>query len=94
MIRAMIAALSWLDARFPPVVTVTKESFAKLEDQQYRIRKDFASLCESRTADCARLDANEKSIAAIKELLSKASQPAATETARRAAFIGSGRMAE
>ena len=95
MIRALIGALSWLDKRFPPVVTVTKEAFAALQENQYRIRKDYGTLCDERKADSERISQAEKSISAIKELLSKSgSTMLIPEAQRRANFIAAGRMAE
>ncbi len=94
MIRALIAILTWLDARFPPKVTVTKEAFDQLLEREHRRMKEATSLRLEIDTQKERIAGLEKSVNAIKELLTKAAQPAQAEMARRAAFIASGRMAE
>ncbi len=94
MIRLFIAALTWLDKRFPPKVTVTKEAFEGLIEREHHRMKEATKLRGEIDTQKERISAVETSVSAIKELLLKAAQPAVAAEARRAAFVATGRMAE
>ena len=88
----MIAALSWLDARFPPKVTVTKESFDDLIAREHRRSKDATMLRMEIDTIKERLKKEEEATAAIKKVLMEATVAGASQEKRRAAFVESGRM--
>lgn len=94
MIRLLIGLLMWLDARFPPKVTVTKEGFDALIEREHSRMKSMTSLRLDLDTQKERIKGLETSVAAIKELLTKAAQASTVSETRRAAFIASGRMAE
>ena len=92
MIRALIAALSWLDKRFPPKVTVTKEMFEALIEREHQRMKTATMIRMDLDTQRERIDGAEKSIHALKDLLAKSADPAVKAESRRAAFVATGRM--
>lgn len=94
MIRVLIAGLEWLDKRFPPKVTVTKQAFEDLVSREHRRMKDSTAFRIDLDTQKERIGNIEKSVAALKEILVKSATPSLSEPARRAAFIASGRMGE
>lgn len=94
MIRLLIAALSWLDKRFPPKVTVTKEGFDDLIAREHRRMKESTSLRIEIDTLKERMKKEEEATAAIKKVLMEATVAGASQEKRRAAFVESGRMAE
>lgn len=94
MIRLLIGGLTWLDARFPPKVTVTKEAFDSLIEREHRRMKDATALRLEIDTQRDRIGKLETSVTAIKDLLSKAATAGAVAETRRAAFVATGRMAE
>lgn len=93
MIRQLIAALSWLDARFPPKVTVTKEAFEDLIAREHRRSKDATMLRMEIDTIKERLKKEEEATAAIKKVLMEATAAGAVQQKRREAFVESGRFA-
>lgn len=94
MIRIFIAALSWLDQRFPPKVTVTKEGFEALLDREHARMKSATSFRIDLDTQKDRIKGLETSVAAIKELLSKGGAVGPAMEHRRAEFVKTGRMGE
>lgn len=71
MIRRLKAFADWLDKRFPPKVVLTQEDYEL-------VKGALASVCKEVLEDghrikliAERVEATEKSIAALKDLLSK-----------------------
>lgn len=92
MIRYLIAALSWLDRRFPPKVTVTKEAFEELIAREHRRMKEATSLRLELDTIKDRLKKEEEATAAIKKVLMEATAAGAVQQKRREAFVESGRF--
>ncbi len=70
MIRLLLRALEWLDRRFPPKVTITREALEKLEEKVHRNSKAFDAVKDENLELGARLSAAEKSISALKDGIS------------------------
>lgn len=92
MIRQLIAALSWLDKRFPPKVTVTKEGFEALLAREHSRMKDATALRFEIDTLKDRMKKEEESTAAIKKVLMEAATVGAQHEKRRSAFVESGRF--
>ncbi len=92
MIRALIAALSWLDKRFPPKVTVTKETFDALLAREHARMKGATMMQGEINTLKERVTADETAIAAIKKVLMEAATVGAQHEKRRSAFVESGRF--
>ncbi len=90
--RWLVRAAAWLDARFPPKVTVTDEVFAALQEREHRHSKEIASLKGEEMVLRDRVLALEKSIAALKDFIAKGGTTGIPEMQRRAQFIAEGRM--
>lgn len=94
MIQTCIAALTWLDKRFPPKVTVTKEAFDSLLEREHRRMKDATMLRIEIDTQRDRIGKLETSVSAIKEILGKAAGIGPAMEHRRAEFVKTGRMGE
>ncbi len=92
--RWLVAAAAWLDARFPPTVTVTDEVFAALQAKEHKHSKEIATMSGEVLVIKSELQAAEKSIAALKEFISKGGAGGVSDMQRRAQFIAEGRMAD
>ncbi len=92
--RWLVSVAAWLDARFPPKVTVTDEVFAALQEKEHRHSKEIATISGEVMVLKSDLRAAEKSIAALKEFIAKGGTVGISEMQRRAQFIAEGRMAE
>ena len=92
MIRYLISALSWLDRRFPPKVTVTKEAFDDLIAREHRRMKESTSLRIEIDTLKERMKKEEEATAAIKKVLMEATAAGAVQQKRREAFVESGRF--
>ncbi len=90
--RWLVSVAAWLDARFPPKVTVTDEVFAALQEKEHRHSKSIAVLSGEVLVLKGELRAAEKSIAALKELIVKGGLSGVSDIQRRAQFIAEGRM--
>lgn len=93
MIHALLAALTWLDRRFPPRVTVTKEAYEAMIEREHQRAKGATTLRLDLDTTKDRIKNLETAVAGIKDLLAKGGSSPAPEK-RRADFIASGRMAE
>jgi outer membrane murein-binding lipoprotein Lpp len=69
--RWLVAVAAWLDARFPPKVTVTDEVFAALQEKEHRHSKEIAKLSGDVMVMKSEIAAAEKSLAALKDFISK-----------------------
>lgn len=67
MIRLLLRAAEWLDRRFPPKVVVTQENYDEIQAKLHKHNKELARLAGENLAERGRIDALEKSLAAIKE---------------------------
>ena len=87
MIRALKAFVEWLDRRFPPRLVVSEVEFRAMSTVQKEHHLRYLQLEE-------KVDAMEKTISALKEVLTKGIMPGVVKEQRRAEFIANGRMAE
>lgn len=94
MIRSLIAALTWLDKRFPPKVTVTKEAFDAMVEREHARAKASTSLRMDLDTAKERIKTLEASVAAVKDLLAKGGAVGPALEKRRSDFIATGRMGE
>lgn len=92
--RWLVSIAAWLDARFPPKVTVTDEVFAALQEKEHRHSKEIANLSGDIMVLKSELRAAEKSLAALKDFIAKGSSGGVADMQRRARFIAEGRMPE
>ena len=67
MIRALLAALTWLDRRFPPKVVVTQEAFDAIQEKEHKHSKEIARLQGEDLVVKGRIAALEKSFSALKD---------------------------
>ncbi len=93
MIRAILAIVSWLDKRFPPKVTITKEAFRDLELRLSELQTSRLITTERLDVHAEVLGNHAKALGALKDALSKSgiSQTTPTDN-RRSEYIASGRM--
>ncbi len=75
MIRQLLRALAWLDARFPPKVVVTQEIFDALSTKSHNQAAAIAHLQGEDLVVKSRLLSVEKSLAALKDGISKGKVP-------------------
>lgn len=94
MIRAALAALTWLDKRFPPRVTVTQETFDALLEREHQRAKQASSHRLDLDTTKERVRVLETAVAALKDALAKGGTGAIVAETRRAAFVATGRMPE
>ncbi len=94
MIRALVRLFEWLDKRFPPKVTVTKESFEALIEREHQRNRGMSTLRLAADTLQERIKSLEASMAALKDLLAKGGAVGPAKEQRRADFIASGRMGE
>ena len=92
MIRYLIATLEWLDKRFPPKVTVTKEAFESLLEREHARAKAATMFRMEIDTLKDRVKKEEEAVAAIKKVLMEATTAGAIQEKRRAAFVAEGRM--
>ena len=90
--RWLVAVAAWLDVRFPPKVTVTDEVFEALQAKEHRHSKEIATISGEVMVIKGELRAAEKSIAALKDFISKGGAGGVGDMNRRAQFIADGRM--
>ncbi len=83
MIRLLRRAAEWLDRRFPPKVVVTQESYDEMQAKLHKHNKELARLAGENLSERGRIDALEKSLAALKDGIAKGKVPlSATEKDR------------
>jgi hypothetical protein len=75
MIRLLLRAAEWLDRRFPPKVVVTQESYDAMQEKLHKHNKELARLGGENLAERGRIDALEKSLAAIKDGIANGKVP-------------------
>jgi uncharacterized membrane protein len=92
MIRQLIAVLAWLDRRFPPKVTVTKEAFESMIERETQRRKQIERALSEIDSLKERVKKEEDATAAIKKVLMEAATAGAVQEKRRSAFVESGRF--
>jgi phage gp16-like protein len=92
VIKLLVRFAAWLDARFPAKVTVTLEDYGRIADRLNRIGNDASGFNADFMLATARIAALEESVKALKEALTKASQPAVVADKRRADFVATGRF--
>jgi hypothetical protein len=74
--RWLLRIAEYLDRRFPPKVVVTQEVFEALSAKTHKNAKEIAALQGEQMVLRDRLAGAEKSLAAVKEALTKGGSPA------------------
>ncbi len=92
--RWLLSFAEWLDAHFPPKVTVTDEIFDALQGKIHHHSKEIAKHSGEEMVLRDRVTALEKSVAALKDFIAKGGAGGVSDMQRRARFIAEGRMAE
>lgn len=69
--RWLVAVANWLDARFPPKVVVTQALFDGLSERVHRLAKENATQAGDIMVLRERVNALEKTVAAVKDGIAK-----------------------